>query len=161
MLTVYVWNFRGKRAAWGHASVLVDQTYMSWWPETPGQNPSKIHRNIYSSGPFRDRKFEDDIAAEKQEPDKRIELPGLEDTVVKDWWQSFGLTRDGLLYQGPLLPWETLTLNCSTVAAHALTLAGGRKYASWLINWNVVWKPNDVLRYARSIQGGLSKAPVK
>lgn len=157
MITVYIWSFRGKTEAWGHASMLVDKTYMSWWPEHPGQITSRIHRNIYSSGPFRDRKFEDDVSAERQSPDHEIELLGLDEDAVKDWWQSFGLARDGVLYQGPLLPWETLTMNCSTVVAHGLTLAGGKKHAT-LASWNVVWTPKNVLRYATAIREGLARA---
>jgi len=37
MITVYIWSFRGKSAAWGHASMAVGREYISWWPETPGQ----------------------------------------------------------------------------------------------------------------------------
>jgi len=157
MLTVYIWDFRGKDIAWGHASVQVDQTYMSWWPEGTNRYRSKVHPNIYSAGPFRNRTYEEDVVAEKKTPDHTVELNGLDEATIKDWWQSFGLTRDGVLYQGPLLPWETLTMNCSTVAAHALTLGGGKKYASWTKAWNVVWTPNDVYQYARAIQEGLTR----
>jgi hypothetical protein len=155
MLTVYVWNYRGKNEAWGHASMQVDQTYISWWPETPGQVPSKIHRNVYSSHPFRNRTFSQDVAAEGQPPDHSILLDGLDESAIKDWWQSFGLTRDGVVFQGPLPPWSTLSQNCSNVVVIALRAGGGDKYASWITSWNVVWTPADVLEYARSIQRGL------
>jgi hypothetical protein len=155
MVTVYVWNFRGKSEAWGHASMLVDRTYISWWPETPGQVPSKIHRNIYTSSPIRNRTYNQDVTAEGQAPDHSIRIEGLDETAIKDWWQSFGLMRDGVQFQGPLLPWTTLTQNCSNVVAIALRLAGGDKYASWMKSWNVVWTPADVLDYAQSIRRGL------
>lgn len=155
MTTVYVWSFRGKREAWGHASMLVDATYMSWWPESPGQVPSGIHPNIYASHPFRNRSFEEDTKAEGYPPDNVIELTGLNETAIKDWWQSFGLTRDGVQYQGPLEPWKTLGQNCSTVVARGLSIGGGETYATWHKSWKLVWKPSDVRDYALSIQSGL------
>jgi hypothetical protein len=154
MLTVYVWNYRGKNEAWGHASMQVDRTYISWWPEIPGQVPSKIHRNLYASHPFRNRTFNQDVAAERQSPDHSVRIEGLDEAAIKDWWQSFGLTRDGVVLQGPLLPWSTLSQNCSNVVAMALHVGGGAKYASWMKSWNVIWTPADVLNYARSIQRG-------
>jgi hypothetical protein len=157
MLTVYIWNFRGKNDAWGHASMQVDQTYISWWPEQPGQVPSKIHPNVYASHPFRNRTFQDDIRDEGQMPDHSIRIDGLDEDAIKDWWQSFGLTRDGVLFQGPLQSWDTLKRNCSTVVAVGLKKGGGDRYASWFKSWNLVWKPSDVLTYALSIQNGLSK----
>ena len=60
MLKVYIWNFRGNQA-WGHASMQVDQTYISWWPEQVGQVPSGIHRNIYESNPIRNRSYSKDV----------------------------------------------------------------------------------------------------
>jgi hypothetical protein len=155
MLTVNIWSFRGKAEAWGHASMKVDQTYISWWPEKPGQVPSKIHTNVYASHPFRNRRYEEDVAAEGQPPDRVIRIDGLEEKAIKDWWQYFGLTRDGVLYQGPLMSWDTLRQNCSNVVATALRVGGGDKYASWGKSWNIVWTPADVLQYALSIQQGL------
>lgn len=155
MLTVYIWSFRGKTEAWGHASMQVDQTYVSWWPEKPGQVPSKIHSNIYSSHPFRNRSYSADVSAEGYPPDHVIRIDGLDEKSIKDWWQSFGLSRDGLLYQGPLQSWDTLNCNCSNVVATALRIGGGDKFASWSKSWNLVWSPADVLQYAQSIQLGL------
>jgi hypothetical protein len=129
---------------------------MSWWPERPGQIPSKIHRNIYASHPFRNRSFEEDVADEQGPPDHTIPLNGLDERAIKDWWQAFGLTRDGVLFQGPLLPWETLRQNCSNVVAIALRIGGGDRYAKWSKSWNLVWTPADVREYAQSIQQGLA-----
>jgi len=155
MLKVYVWSFRGKTEAWGHASMQVDQTYVSWWPEKPGQVPSGIHRNIYASHPIRSRSYSGDVSAEGQPPDHVIRIDGLDEKAIKDWWQSFGLSRDGVLYQGPLQSWDTLKRNCSNVVATALRIGGGDKFASWSKSWNLVWTPADVLQYAQSIQRGL------
>ena len=156
MLNVYVWKFRGKTEAWGHASMRIDQTYISWWPEHPGQLPSGIHPNIYASHPIRNRSYAGDVNAEGQAPDHIIRIDGLDEKSIKDWWQSFGLTRDGVLYQGPLLSWDTLKRNCSNVVATGLKMGGGDKFASWSKSWNLVWTPSDLLQYAQSIQQGLS-----
>lgn|SRR5262249_415368 len=156
MLTVFVWMFRGKDVAWGHASLLVDQTYMSWWPEGRNRIRSKVSDQVYSVHPIRNRTFLGDVSDEGQQPDHRLVINGLDEKRIKDWWQSFGLTRDGVLYQGPMLSWETLAQNCSTVAARGLSIGGGDRYAAWSKAWNVVWTPNDVLQYALSIQRGLA-----
>lgn len=161
MITVYIWNFRGKNEAWGHASMQVDNTYISWWPEKPGQIPSKIHQNIYASHPFRNRTFSADIAGEKNHPpDHSIRIEGLNEKAIKDWWQSFGLIRDGQQFQGPLQSWSTLIRNCSTVVATGLHIGGGDHYASWIKSWSLIWNPNDVLQYAKSIQHGLKSKSV-
>lgn len=158
MLRVFVWSYRGKNEAWGHAAMQVDQTYISWWPQKPGQVPSGIHKNIYASHPFRNRSYMDDVRDESQSPDHVIALEGLDESGIKDWWQSFGLTRDGAIYQGPLQSWDTLTRNCSDVVATALKRGGGDKYASWQSSWNMVWTPEAILQYVRSIEQGLRSA---
>lgn len=156
MVTVYIWMFRGKDVAWGHASLLVDQTYISWWPEDDGRISSKVSEQIYTVHPIYNRKFVDDVADEGQQPDHRLMISGLDEGKIKDWWQLFGLTRDGVLYEGPLLPWQTLKQNCSTIAARGLSIGGGDRYAGWSKSWRAFWTPNDVLQYATSIQRGLA-----
>lgn len=157
MVTVHIWSFRGKNEAWGHAAMQVGQTYMSWWPEQPGQVPSKVHRNIYASHPFRNRTYADDVRDEGQPPDHTIRIDGLDENAIKDWWQSFGLTRDGVLFQGPLQSWQTLKRNCSNVVATGLKKGGGDKYSTWAKSWNLVWTPQDVLRYALSIKQNIAR----
>ncbi len=157
MVTVYIWSFRGKSEAWGHAAMQVDHSYISWWPEKPGQVPSGIHPNIYGSHPFRNRSFNDDVQAEGQPPDGIITLDGLNEAAIKDWWQTFGLSRDGVEYQGPLQSWDTLRRNCSTVVANGLHIGGGSKFSSWTKSWNLVWTPSDVHQFALSIKQGLGK----
>src|SRR5438552_1754432 len=128
MVVVYVWDFQGSKQAWGHASMWVGTTYISWWPDSPGQVPSKIHRNIYQSHPLRGRSFAEDVRSEGRSPNHCIHIDGLDESAIKDWWQSFGLSRDGVLYQGPLPAWATLKCNCSTVVATALKRGGGDRY---------------------------------
>ncbi len=156
MLTVNIWSFRGKNEAWGHASMQVGQTYISWWPEKPGQVPSKIHTNVYASNPFRNRSYAEDVRDEGQPPDHVVPIHGLDENAIKDWWQSFGLTRDGVLYQGPLQSWDTLKRNCSNVVVIALKKGGGDQYAEWAKSWRLIWTPQDVLRYALSIKENMS-----
>ena len=156
MVTVYIWSFRGKNEAWGHASIQVGQTYISWWPEKPGQVPSKIHPNVYASHPFRNRSYAEDVRDERQPPDHIVQIQGLDENAIKDWWQSFGLTRDGVLFQGPLQSWDTLNRNCSNVVATALKKGGGDQYAKWAKSWSLIWTPQDVLRYALSIKQNMT-----
>jgi hypothetical protein len=158
MLSVYVWTARIKSGIWGHASMQVDQTYISWWPEGEGRIRSKIHPSVYAAHPIRNQSFEGDVAGEGgQQPHHVIVLKGLDETAIKDWWQIFGLTRDGTLYEGPLLAWDTLMRNCSNVVATALKAGGGDKFAAWHKSRHVVWTPSDVLAYALAISTGLDR----
>lgn len=167
MVTVYIWDFTGKESAWGHASMLCDDTYISWWPEGPRipsitnpHIPAKFREKsdkIYTASPIRNAKFEDDQWREgnwkiKVPPNHHPVILGLDENAIKLWWASFGLVQGGHLLHGPLLPWHTLTQNCSTVVATALTIGGGAKYANWINTWNLVWRPNRVLEYAESIR---------
>jgi hypothetical protein len=163
MVTVHIWNFIGKDIAWGHASMHCDYTYISWWPETQGRIPSKVHQNIYSVSPIRNQTFENDKLYEGdgryiKEPDCNIRIIGLDENAINQWWASFGLVRSGQLLQGPLQPWTSLKQNCSTVVANALTIGGGDKYSSWLNNWNVVWTPNKVKEYALDIERNIRRS---
>lgn len=161
MITVYVWDFRGKAVAWGHASLLVRKTYVSWWPESEGRVASKVSNQLYDAYPIRDRKFEDDVRDESAEPDHSVSLEGLSEGAILDWWQSFGLSREGVQYAGAPLPWKTLTLNCSTVVATALKKAGGDRFAVQHVSLNPVWTPNNVLAYSLAIADGLKAARTK
>ena len=153
MINVYIWEFRGKNEAWGHASLLCDNTYISWWPQIPGQVPSKI-QNIYTSHPYRNRSFQDDVRDERQQPDHTIPISGLDETAIKDWWARFGLVRDTTELIGPLPPWSTLSQNCSTIVATALQKGGGDQYAR---SWDFVWTPKNVKEYAYSIAQRLAR----
>ena len=171
MVVVHVWEYRGKHEAWGHANMTLPRDYISWWPQHPGQVPAALPRtvsklglspgplaNLYTSHPIRERTFRQDFDAEGGSPDHNVKLDGLNEEAITQWWSSFGLSLHGEQLQGPMLPWSTLSQNCSSVVAKALQVAGGDTYASWTKAWNVVWTPKDVLGYARSIEGGLARA---
>lgn len=168
MITVHVWSYRGKNVAWGHASLQCRASYISYWPEPDGRVPTGVSRlatrvlgnrapaalrSVYAASPIRNRTFDDDVRDEKQRPDHRIEIDGLDEPKIVAWWRGFGL--DGGRMHGPMQAWHTTDLNCSTVVARALREGGGDDFASWLPSWNLVWRPDDVRRYAESIRHGL------
>lgn len=144
MIKVFVWSMRrlGKQVNVGHASMLVQGTYISWWPEG---------EDIFRTSPIRGRTFEADVRAEGMRPDHTVMLTCLDEEVILDWWSGLGLTRDGASLQGPLQPYELLGRNCSTVVATGLRVGGGDRFATWWNRWNIVWTPSDVLRYASDI----------
>ena len=156
MLTVHIWAYRGSAVAWGHASMSLDRTYVSWWPEGSNRVHNKLVGRIYTAGPIRNRTFSDDVAGEDgRHPDFNIRIQGLSEQAIKDWWFRFSLLRDGEIYQGPLRDsWQTLSKNCSTVVARGLTLGGGAELAGFSAA-RLVWTPNDVRAYAQAIQTAL------
>lgn len=180
MIEVYIWNSRLKDGVWGHAAMRVQWTHISWWPTGEGRIPrfakaaqssSKVVQrtvgSIYAAHPIRNQSFEDDQYLEgideqgnfrgPKPPDHTVTLEGLDEEAILDWWQGFGLTRNGTQFAGPLPAWHTTETNCSTVVARGLTIGGGEAYAGWWPSHNVVWTPNDVLRYALAIREGLAR----
>lgn len=149
MITVYVWKPRGD--AWGHASMQVNggspsgSLYISWWPRSAVAGGKRTVHAI------RDREFAHDVHDEKRNPDHTIIFSALDETAIKKWW--------GQLQKGPHM-WSTLSLNCSTVVAHAIHAGGGEdmvtRFDGWWNNWNIVWKPEDVLDYALTVRSGIS-----
>lgn len=161
MITVYVWlpNWRKKNYG-GHTSMLVSGlTYISWWPADD--------RKLGNRSPIRNRKYSGDIVAEGGKPDWSIQLNGLDEQSILDWWEKFGLTKgntwQGIPYlgepdellAGPLPPYNVIEQNCSTVVASGLKQGGGDKYANSYDSWSVIWRPRTVLHFALSIQKGL------
>lgn len=159
MLTVHIWRYQGSAVAWGHASMSLERTYISWWPEGTNRVHNKLVGQIYTAGPIRNQSFEGDVVGENgRQPDSNVRIHGLDEAAIKNWWFRFALLRDGQVYQGPLMDsWQTLTKNCSTIVARALTIGGGEKYAG-MKSKSMIWKPNDVLAYARAVEAGLLRA---
>jgi len=155
VVTVYVWNFRGKNVAWGHASMQCGDRYISWWPEpAPRVTRTKVAPQIYDAHPFVLRRFEDDVRDEGMRPDWTIRIEGLDEEGIKGWWKSFNPQAHDM-YGPPSAPWSTITSNCSKIIAMALDEGGGRQYAPFLHARNVIWTPNDVRVYALAVQAGL------
>lgn len=179
MIRVHVWNYRGLTIAMGHASMHIGDVYVSWWPSGEGRRPklpTSAGRRLplYSTAHIYGQSFEDDqyleadamwdehrrvwidprtsMPASPMPPDHTIPLIGLDEKRILHWWGKFNTKQR---------EWSTLGQNCSTTVAHALTIGGGDDYAlgpvGWWRSWNAVWKPNDVLDYARAIRHGLHR----
>lgn len=155
MVKVYIWNFMGKREAWGHASMQVESHYISWWPMKSGQIPSKLSSNIFSAHP-RIPDLRKDIDGEGgNPPNHTIIINGLKEQQIISWWKKvypWAASKQG----PPSMDWYSINWNCSKVVATALKEGGGNEYATWSKSWNVVWTPNDVRAYAESIRTGLT-----
>jgi hypothetical protein len=154
MVRVYIWAFRGKRDAWGHASMQVRSDYVSWWPMATGRVGSKLSRDIFSAHPRLPR-LHDDIRDEGGSPDHTILINGLDEAKIIIWWRKtfpWAESRVG----PPAMSWNSLSWNCSKVVATALNEGGGDKFASWSKSWNMVWTPNDVREYADAIVTGMA-----
>lgn len=156
MILVHVWNYRGLDTAVGHASMHVGETYISWWPDTqqatPKLPPSLGGNRIFSAKHIHGRTFEQDKRDEESAPHHTIPLDGLDERSILQWWQKFSV---------PGRLWSTLGQNCSTTVGRALMIGGGDDFAlgarGWWHSWNLVWKPDDVLAYAREIRRGLAR----
>lgn len=164
MITVFIWNYRGMSEAWGHASMEIcggepaGNVYISWWPESTDRRAKISNKgplaNIYTVNAIKDRMYPHDVRDEERVPDHTIRLDGLDESAAKKYWYELTGGKDP--------QWTSLTQNCSTVVARALFAAGGDSFAEglegWWHSWNVIWKPDDVLSYARAVQTGLQRA---
>lgn len=153
MIIVHVWLSKkvGNQKNVGHASLEIPgRAYVSWWPD----QAARLRGDFY---PIRNKSYFSDVADEGGRPDWNVRLNGLDENKVVDWWSSFGLVRNGELLSGPLARYNLTAQNCSTVVAIALKQSGADKYADWTTSWSVVWRPQTVLDYARSIERGLNK----
>ncbi len=134
-LEVYVWNYRGSKTAWGHASMtLNDGTHISWWPDNNGTPPTK---KIYEADAFPNQTYQDDVNLEGMPPDHTIIINGLNENKIKDWWLNFKTNNK----------WKTLSQNCSTTVAEALKEGGAGSFWSLKDN-NLFWTPEDVRVFA-------------
>jgi hypothetical protein len=66
----------------GHAAVaLSNEAYISWWPDqsvSPGSG--------FQSPSFRVHTFQEDFAAEGGSPGVSVNLQGLQEDVMRSWW---------------------------------------------------------------------------
>ena len=155
MILVNIWLPEGQNV--GHASMLVQSTYVSWWPDT------RVGKKNAASAlsPIRNKSYASDVADEGKTPTNTVTLNGLDEAKILGWWASFGLVQNGQELSGPLPPYVLLTQNCSTVVARGLMIGGGDTYASWWVSRSVVWRPQTALDYARSIETGLAEKAKK
>ena len=165
MLKVFIWPFRGKDVAWGHASLQIDggkpdgTVYISWWPDS-NRRPSWIHDKIYCATALDNQTFLSDVLGEKAKPSQTIVLDGatntragLNETAIKAWWGS--LRKNGFT------DWCTLGPNCSTVVAYALLKGGADRFSGIWTEAKTVWTPASVAYYAKDIANGIKNANTK
>lgn len=156
MINVFVWpsvkNAEGRKENVGHAAMSVNNnTYISWWPDEAAGITG-------SFSPQRNKSFESDMIDEGNRSPLCIPITsGLDENAILDWWRGFGLVHDGALLQGPMLPYQLITQNCSTVVAMALRIGGGDKFASVWAAHSLIWRPSTVLSYASSIKLGVDR----
>jgi len=151
MIDVYVWMPKhiANQKNIGHTSLLINQqTYISWWPEQHGL------KNVH---PIRNRNYFSDVIGERCNPDWNLQLNGLDEEAILEWWKGFGLVSGNTILQGPLPPYNFIKQNCSTVVAIGLKKGGGDEYANSHRSRHIIWTPWAVLHYALSIQKGLTK----
>ena len=85
----------------------------------------------------------------------RFPINGLDEPTMLAWWKGFGLVSGGLELQGPMLPYNLIKQNCSTVVARGLSAGGGDRYASWYAAHSTILeatKPCSTTR-SRSTEG--------
>ena len=146
LLTVHIWDYKGSADAWGHTSItLEDGTHISWWPgpQRVGTIPGTP---IFVAKAIPNQELADDIRLEQRLPSRNIRITGLDETAIKNWWNSFKVKNK----------WQTLNQNCSTTAAEGLIAGGGANYSTGGQTWHVVWSPNDVTNFANSINDGIN-----
>ena len=167
---LWIWDFQGTKTAFGHASLSIydgepgGTYYVSWWPDcSPGGDDSswegKRQEYFGLCEPHRSRKFSQDVSAEfGKYPDRHISLGGLNETVMKSFWDE--LTHD------VRAKWSASATNCAAAVAAALKAGGSDQYFGFWrelefdifdTNW-VSWTPNSVFDYARRLSGYLRDA---
>ncbi|WNZ58474.1 hypothetical protein ACJJIQ_07295 [Microbulbifer sp. ANSA003] len=164
-ITVHVW--KQKTGNVGHASITIDNTYISYWPSSAaGKKDFKIgrsHSPSFPSGYRVDRRLEGGDA------DQNILIDGLNETKMIEAWENF---------KGEQKHYNMKDQNCSTVVAWLLETGsgfaspgkGGIKISDWAAspihrilfqlrffgNHIDMWTPNDVLAYALQIRSQIT-----
>lgn len=147
MVQVFIWDAArtsdGRNV--GHASMLVRQSYVSWWPEG----------DIWQSSPRRHRTFEADCRAEGSKPHHTVSIFGLDEGAMERWWAGLGLVAPGgHAPQSPLFPYALATRNGSTVVIEGLRVGGSDALIPWwkgMYSATTIWRPATVLSYAMDL----------
>jgi RHS repeat-associated protein len=134
LATVHIWNFHGKHNV-GHASVtLGDKTHISWWPAV-GESPTLF--NAVDGQPL---SYRSDVRSEGRKPDLTINLDGLDEAAMKEWWEKYKKNQKH---------YSALAQSCATTAAQALAVGAGQQLPN-----TSFWTPNSVRAYAEAIKRG-------
>ncbi|QLO44351.1 hypothetical protein HV198_20290 [Citrobacter freundii] len=168
---VYIWDFRFKPFAFGHASLEVVRTgeprvYISWWPDD-ARSGKKISKNIYSAYPVINQTHADVISLEENPPNHTIFIrgqgigrSGVNTENIIEFWDALSLESREERKSGPLLPWKTFTLNCSTVVFEALKAGGALTYSGEPRWSSIPWNPNSVKEFALSVKHNIELAVI-
>jgi hypothetical protein len=148
----------------GHVSLQVNNTYISFWPQSAAKAKKDIklgqtHEPVFPSS------YRVDQRLERRQADSVITLNNLDETVMIDHWSKFTNNPD---------KYNMLSSNCSTVVAALLEAGSGieppntpkirigdyvdNPYLRWVLklrfmgNYIHMWTPNDVKLYALHVQ---------
>ena len=160
--TVYIWKNSPSNV--GHVSMMVDDTYVSFWPKSAADAKKDIKVNQTHEAVFPDN-YKIDRRLERRDPDSTISILNLDEKLMIDHWTKFKAKPDR---------YNMRKSNCSTVVASLLELGSGtppahspsiritdyviNPYLRWLVklrflgNYIHMWTPNDVLMYTLQIK---------
>ena len=108
LATVHIWNptFSGNV---GHASMtLNDGTYISWWPRGAD---ARIYNSVEG---MTVGSLDEDASAEERDPDRSINVDGLDEGAIRVWWSKFRRFRPKYSFLGQ---------NCAKTVGDGMTAA--------------------------------------
>lgn len=173
--TVFIWATNDTNP--GHASMQVDDQYISYWPTSEESDLKDGIKNPAGKGNINDFKlgtthkasfpssYRVDRRLERKDADYKIEIVGLDVVAIKEQWQQF---------KEQAKRYNMQKRNCSTVVASFLELGSNVPYHKtpcirinqyisdpvarlflkmrFLGQWVTMWTPNDVHLYALQIK---------
>lgn len=159
--TLYVWN--NSPGDPGHASLQVNDTYISFWPESAAKAKKDIKIG-QTHDPAFPSSYRVDCRLEGRKADHQLDISGLNEAQMAGHWSDF---KEGANQ------YNMLKSNCSTVVAVILEIGSGvqphispniriNDYVDntamrWFLklrflgNYIDMWTPNDVMTYALQI----------
>ena len=142
-----MWEFCGKKEAWGHSSLrLSNGRYVSWWPAIPYSTLSAVKQLMSPVPADKNRSYDDDVAGEEQDPDNVYRIPGLDEAAIDAWWIIFKSSHEYVL----------MTQNCSTTVKDALKAGGAWERLSEeqrkKFDDIAVWTPKDVVDLCKALK---------
>jgi RHS repeat-associated protein len=149
LATVHIWDFHDMRNV-GHSSMtLNDGTYISWWPKG---SDAEIFNTVAATTM---QSLSDDIRNEGRQPDRNINVDGLDEAAIRRWWDDFKRNKKN--------KYAFLGQNCSATVAEGLDAGGGATAAgknTWGRPIPPVWSPSAVKDYADRIMNPGPKLPI-